>query len=276
MTPFRWIPVLVLLVTAGAASAAAAEHPSLVKARTLYNSADYDAAIQAAADARTDPEWADAAALVAARAHLERYRRAAQASDLEEARTALLGVRHVMLTPRDQVDLQVGMGQYLFLTDAFGAAAEIFDTALAQAFLMSAQDRLLLLDWWANAVDRAAQAGPADQRARTFERLVVRMEEELRRDPGSPVANYWLVAGARGSGAIERAWHAAAAAWVRFGLWPEAAPTARDDLDRLVVQAIIPERARARADNPQDAAKTMLDEWESFKQQWRSSSASLP
>ena len=53
----------------------AAEPASLTRARTLYNAADYDGAIAAAALARTQTPSADAAALVEARAHLERYRR---------------------------------------------------------------------------------------------------------------------------------------------------------------------------------------------------------
>jgi hypothetical protein len=43
----------------------------------------------------------------------------------------------------------------------------------------------------------------------------------------------------------------------------------RADLDRLVVQAIIPERAaRLQIRDPKPAAAGMLAEWEAFKSSW--------
>ena len=51
---------------------------------------------------------------------------------------------------------------------------------------------------------------------------------------------------ARGAGDIEGAWSAAVAAWVRSTLSPETTSRLRDDLDRLVTQALIPERSRTR------------------------------
>ena len=50
------------------------EPPALAKARALYNAGDFEGAIDAASVARKDAEWADAAALVVARAHLEHFR----------------------------------------------------------------------------------------------------------------------------------------------------------------------------------------------------------
>ena len=58
------------------------------------------------------------------------------------------------------------------------------------------------------------------------------------------MANYWLAVSARGAGDIDGAWNFAVAAWVRSTLSPETAPNLRDDLDRLVAQALIPERSR--------------------------------
>ena len=165
--------------------------------------------------------WADAAALVVARAHLEQYRQRADAEDLTAARAALGAVRASALMPRDQVDLIVGLGQSLYLSEIYGAAAELFDTALSRAALLASRDRLLLLDWWATALDREAQSRPADRRARVFERIAARMNEEIQRDPGSPVANYWLAVSARGAGDIDGAWNSAIAAWVRSTLSPE-------------------------------------------------------
>ena len=90
--------VAALLASAGAY---AADPPPLARARTLYNAMDYDGAIAAAALARTQPAGADAAALVDARAHLEKYRHGADPADLAAAREALNVIRAAMLSPRD-------------------------------------------------------------------------------------------------------------------------------------------------------------------------------
>jgi hypothetical protein len=260
--------VVVLLMFALPASAA--EHAALAKARALYNAGDFDGAISAAAVSRRIPASADASALVIARAHLERYRQRADPSDLGVAREELASARSSNLTPRDQVDLLVGLGQSLYLGEVFGAAAELFDTALTRAAILPERDRLLLLDWWATALDREAQTRPPERRQRVFERIGERMELELRDDPASTVANYWLAVAARGTGDVERAWNAAIAAWVRSILKPESAETLRADLDRLVTQALIPERARARPSPEQpESLAALRDEWNLVKQQWK-------
>ena len=248
----------------------AAEPPELVRARALYNSADYDGAIAAAGLARSQPGASDAAALVLARAHLERYRRTTEGSDLMAARDALGSIRTFALTLRDQVDLLVGFGQSLYFSDMFGAAADVFDTALGRGALLSARDRLLLLDWWASSLDRDAQLEPLDHRTRLYERIASKMEEELRLDPGNAAANYWLAAAARGAGDVDRAWDAAIAAWVRASLTPVTASSLRADLDRLVTEALIPDRVRSRSIREQQEATAMLHaEWDLVKQQWK-------
>jgi hypothetical protein len=260
--------VLVLLVTA--APARAAEHPALAKARTLYNAGDFDGAINAAAVSRRVVESADASALVIARSHLERYRLRADPADLASARETLGAIRVAALGPRDQVDLLVGIGQSLYLGELFGAAAELFDTALTRAAMLPPRDRLLLLDWWATALDREAQTRPSERRARVYERIGARMEQELREEPASTVANYWLAVAARGTGDVERAWDAAVAAWVRSTLNPVSAETLRTDLDRLVTQALIPERVRNRPVREQAEAQTALNaEWNLVKEHWK-------
>jgi hypothetical protein len=247
----------------------AAEPASLTRARTLYNAADYDGAIAAAALARTQTPAADAAALVEARARLERYRRNADPEDLMAARDALSTIRASTLTGRDQVDLLVGLGQSLYLTDFFGAAADLFDTALERSAPLPDRDRMLLLDWWATAIDREAQGAPPDRRSRLAAQITARMEDELRSDPGSAPANYWLAVAARAAGDLDAAWDAAVAAWVRATLGP-ATEQLRADIDRLVTQAVIPERARAhRARDQVDPTDAMHAQWESVKQQWR-------
>jgi hypothetical protein len=252
-----------------AASARAAEPPALARARMLYNSADYDGAIAAAALARTQSSAPDAAALVEARARLERYRRTADSADLSGAQEALNAIRASTLSGRDQVDLLVGLGQSLYLTDFFGAAADLFDTALERGALLPERDRLMLLDWWATALDRETQNATADRRTHLATQIMSRMQDELRRDPGSAPANYWLAVGARGAGDLDTAWDAAVAAWVRATLGP-GAEQLRSDIDRFVTQALIPERARAhRARDQVDATDAMRAQWESVKDQWK-------
>jgi hypothetical protein len=263
----RQLLLIVLVLAAWPASAA--EHPSLAKARALYNAADYDGAIDAAVVARADAASANAAALVAARAHLERHRARMDPADLDAARGALNAVRPDGLTPRDRVDLLVGLGQALYLGNTFGAAAELFDTALSQSAILPAADRLLLLDWWATALDREAQTLAADRRVPLFALIRDRMEAEVRRDPGSAPANYWLAVSSRGTGDLDRAWHAAVAGWIRAHLAPASAAVLRADLDRLVTQALIPERTRQRPAREQaEAATTLRAQWETVKTQW--------
>ena len=263
------VVMLAMVVLLAAGSALAAEPPALARARMLYNAADYDGAIAAAALARTQPSAADAAALVEARARLERYRRDADAADLSAAREALNAVRPSMLSGRDQVDFLVGLGQSLYLSDLFGAAADLFDSALERSVLLPERDRTMLLDWWATAVDHEAQAAAPERRMRLASQIMMRMDDELRRDPGSVPANYWLAVAARGAGDLDAAWDAAVAAWVRATLGP-ATMQLRTDIDRLVTEALIPERARARRAREQvDATDTLRAEWESVKEQWK-------
>lgn len=262
------VPLLILL--SAATPARAAEHPALARARVLYNAADYDGAIAAAGVARADPASADAAALVLGRSHLERYRLRADPADLDAAREALGAVRAAALAARDQLDLLVGLGQSLYLDDVFGAAGELFDAALGRGSLLPERDRLLLLDWWATALDREAQRRPPDARVAVFGRVLARMEDELREDAGNPPANYWLAAAALGTGDLERAWHAAVAGWIRANLRPDRAAALRADLDRLVTEALIPERARTRSGREQEEALAALRaEWDAVKGQWK-------
>jgi hypothetical protein len=267
----RVLVAAVLVLALGSAGAAAAAEPAaLARARVLYNAGTFDAAIDSAAAARGEPEFADAAALVFARAHLERYRLGADPADLTTARDTLAAIRSEALSARDQIDLLIGLGQTLYLGDAFGAAAELFDTALGRGTMLPLPDRRKLLDWWATAVEREAQTRPADRRAALFARLGDRMDAELLIEPGSPVANYWLAAAARGAGDLDRAWDAAVAAWVRATLAPESAGKLRADIDRLVVEALIPERARTRPSPEQtEATAALRAEWDFVKQSWK-------
>ena len=272
---------LLLAVAAGLPAAGeAAEAPALARARTLYNSGDYEGAIDAASVSRREAQWADASALVIARARLERYRQSMNASELADAREALQAVKVGSLNARDQVDLLIGLGQALYLGEVFGPAAELFGTALDRGSIdkastdkgsaLSPRDRALLLDWWATALDRDAQTRPFDRRPPIYTRIGERMERELREDPSNGVANYWQVVAQRGTGDLDRAWSSAIAAWVRSTLNPVTMAQLRGDLDRVMEQALIPERARS---NPPrdgvDAVEILRAEWSLVKENWK-------
>jgi hypothetical protein len=72
----------------------------------------------------------------------------------------------------------------------------------------------------------------------------------------------------RGTGDVDRAWDAAVAAWVLSHLAEDGRAGVRADLDRLVTEGIIPERARLHKESA-DAARTMREAWESIKEQWK-------
>ena len=264
------IGAMLLFVLGLAPIAWAAEPPALAKARALYNSGNYEGAIESAAVARRQPQWADAAALVMARSYLERYRQNADAKDLVAARETFVTIKASTLMPRDHVDLIIGMAQALYLAESFGAAADLFQNALNRSSLLGARDRLMLLDWWATALDREAQTRLPDRRAMLAGRIAARMEDELRTDPGNAAANYWLVVARRGEGDLDGAWDLATAAWVRASLLPATAERLRADVDRFVTEVLVPERARMRPAREQtDASAAMHAEWDAFKQQWK-------
>jgi hypothetical protein len=242
----------------------------LVDARRLYNQTQYEDAIKAAVAAQADPATADEASLIIARANLERYRQSYDATHLTSARESLKAVHTARLTPRSQAEYLVGLGEWLFLDDRYGAAAELFDTALGHSHDVGPGGRDRVLDWWATAMDRYAQVTPL-RRTEIYQRIVDRMQEELRERPESNAGGYWLPAAARSMGDLDRAWQSAIAAWLRVRIAEDQGATLRPDLDRLVETAIIPERAREIAGpehDPKDAADVMLEEWAQLKTAW--------
>ena len=78
-------------------------------------------------------------------------------------------------------------------------------------------------------------------------RIRQRMDEELASHPGSGAAAYWIAAAARAQGDLQAAWDAAQAGWVRARLASDKGAALRADLDRLVLRAIVPDRAKATA-----------------------------
>jgi hypothetical protein len=242
----------------------------LADARRLYNQTQYDEAINAATVAQSDPTTSDEASLIIARANLERYRQSYNTTHLTSARESLKSVHTAKLSPRSQGEYLVGLGEWLFLDDRYGAAAELFDTALGRTYDVGPAGRDRVLDWWATAMDRYAQVTPS-RRTEIYQRIVDRMQEELRERPESNAGGYWLPAAARSMGDLDRAWQSAIAAWLRARVAPDLGAMLRPDLDRLVETAIIPERARELAGpghDPKDAADVMLEEWVQLKTAW--------
>jgi len=273
----------------------APEADPLMRARVLYNQGDFSGAIALAIKARVRQGNADSAELVLARAYLERFRRAADRADLVAARESLKQVRSDRLAARDRTDLLVGLGEALFLEGSFGPAAELFEDALAAsdppppaqvpaaanakpAATMSSSSAALsgaarerVLDWWAAALDREAQVRLPIDRDELYARIRSTAQRELARSPGSAVAAYWLPAANRALGDLERAWDTAISGWVRAILSGEAGAGLRTDLDRLVLQAIIPERVRLQAEGDLDRERLAADmraAWEAVKKDW--------
>ena len=253
------------IATAGAARAP----DQLTLARRYYNLGQYDQALEAARTASSNPATASSARLVMGRSRLERYRQALVPQELEDARVDLHAVDPRVLDPRERIELQVGFGELLFFEERFGAAAELLDPVVDSSATLAPEAHEHALDWWATALDRQAQAAAMGERSLVYFRITERMEQELRRDATSAPATYWLAAAARAAGDLDRAWATALAGWIRAMLTRDRGVALRADLDKLVTQAIIPDRAaRAPARDRKQAAATMATEWENFKKIW--------
>ena len=254
-----WPICSALIVPAGAAD------DPLARARALYNARQFEAAVNAAEQARLLPSRANAADLVAARAYLERYRDSGTSDDLTNARERFRRLNPRGFTPRERAEYIVGLGETLYFDGAYGAAATVFDSVLQSGDTLTADARERVLDWWATAIDRDAKPRPEHERLTAYQRIRTRMEEELARTGESGAAAYWLAAAARGQGDIQGAWDAAQAGWVRAPLSNDRTEAVRADLDQLVVRGILPDRARLLM-QPIDALRL---QWEQFKERWK-------
>jgi tetratricopeptide (TPR) repeat protein len=267
-----WLALLPLVAGPSAAAQTPAEPPPLVEARRLYNQGRYEAAITTSEQVAASGTHRPQALLVLGRARMERYRQTAEVDEFLAARAALRDVDASLLDDRDRVELIVGLGQGLFLDGQYRAAAEVFNSALDGASLLGPSARDQLLDWWATALDRDAQTREVTARASLYDRIVLQMEQELRRDAGAASASYWLPAALRLRGDVDRAWDTAQAGWVRAQLARDRGAALRPDLDQLVRDGIIPDRARRAANGGQDVEQltsAMSIEWEQFKEKWQ-------
>ena len=262
------IRAAVLLFAASSVAAAPKPDP-LAAARRFYNERRYDQAVEAAKQAANTPATAASARLIMGRARLERYRQAQVAGELDGARADFHAADPHALDPRERIELQVGLGELLYLEDRFGAAAELLDPVVESSATLAPDAHERALDWWATALDRQSQSLPSAERAPGYARITARMEQELRRDPASAPASYWLAASARASGDLDRAWAAASAGWIRATLGRDKGVALRGDLDKLVLQGILPDRAaKTPARDRRQALASMTAEWEAFKKIW--------
>lgn len=260
----------VALMAVLATTSVSADRADLAKARALFNLRQFDAAIDAALAAQKTPATMDAATVVLALAHLERYRERANPGDLSAARTALGTVRASSLDPRDHIDFLMALGEALFFEDDYGAAAQIFESGLAGAIAQGPVPAEAMLDWWGSAVERHADGLARDAREAAFARMRDRMSRELSRDPGSAAAGYWVAVATRGAGDPAAAWDAAIAGWVRARLASSRAANLRADLDKLMLEGIIPDRVRLLApDKRAQAESDFKADWAVVKERWK-------
>ena len=199
-----------------------------------------------------------------ARAHLERFRQiAGRSTTWRPARDALATRWTARRCPRANTsNCSSASARRSTSTRASTAATaprpNCSNGALARADAVESAARELIFEWWAGALDRQAQYGPAAERKALYQRILRRSEDEAGRERQVRPATYWLAAAARGVDDVERAWGAAMAGWVRAAL-PRAprAWSLRADLDKLVTDVLLPERARQIA--PDGDARSALD-----------------
>lgn len=263
--------VAVMMSATGVLAAQDSAQDVLTRARIAYNERRFDDAITLAGQARKVDRLSNSAALVFARASLERFRQQRDVADVATARQALLSVTPARLSPVEARELRLGTAELLFVDDQFGAAAEIFESELGAA-TESAEERDRLFDWWASSLDQHAHHGLETDRFRSYARLLAGAEKEVGRTPVSPSAMYWLAAACRGIDDFDRAWAVAVAGWVQaLTTAPgERGDTLQHDLDRLVRDAIIPGLA-SRAAPPSDPVAlrvALAAEWDSIKKRW--------
>ena len=246
-------------------ASAADERDPLARARVLYNQRNYEEAIAAADQARSTPARADSADLIAARAYLERYRESSAPDDLTNARERLRRLDPHRFATVERLEFMIGLAEALYFDGSFGAAADLFDSVLVQADTVMGQDeRERVIDWWASALDRDARQRPEIERQVVYQRIRDRMQAELGSTITSSPAVYWLSVAARGQGDLQGAWEAVQAGWVRAGLASDRGAALKADLEKLVLIALVPERARALGQPPE----MLRQEWEQFKERW--------
>lgn len=247
----------------------------LSEARLLYNQRHFEASIASAERARLTPGKAgrpaaagvgDRADLIAARSYLERFRESMTPTDLANARERLRRLDPSGFEARERTEFLVGLGETLYFDSSFGPAADVFGSVLdAREGVLDPIARDRVLEWWASATDRDARPKSDAERQALYQMIRNRMREELATHPGSAAASYWLASAARSQGDMQAAWDSAEAGWVRASLTIDHGGALRADLDRLMSQGIVPERAAITS----QSADTLRAQWEDFKARWK-------
>jgi len=259
-------PLWALLAPPGAI-AAGAQTPAEA-ARHLYNQGRYDQALTAADRLRAVAATANLGALIAGRARIERFRTSGDEADVQAARQALAAVKPSRLVARDQTDYLVGLGELQYLDDTFDVAAELFEVALDRIGDANPRDFNRVFDWWAASLDRHARSSDASARDLAYARLRDRSLIERARRASAVSVSYWLVVALRSLGELDRAWAVARTAWITAALDDDQGPPLRADLDRLVNEALIPERVREMGGSDRDRernAAALHAAWETMK-----------
>ena len=133
---------------------------------------------------RADPRRAPTAPiLIAARAHLERFRESA-APKTSTTRATSCAASTPAVSPRERVEFVIGLGETLYFDDRYRRGGELFDTVLEPARLSPAA-RERVIDWWASALDPDARPRPDFERQAIYQRIRDRMRLELGANPAS-------------------------------------------------------------------------------------------
>ncbi len=260
-----WVALCVfVLVYPGVAVA----QGDLKRARTLYNSGQFDEAIEVASALRTRQELAPSATLIIARSRLERFRRAADPKDLATARQELISLSPGTLAPQEAIEWQIGLGTALFLEDQVGPAAEMFRAVIPSARARLSQPEFeKLLEWWGTTMSRLAESLAGEARRQAYETFQNDVRLELERNPLSGSGMYWMIVSSRGAGDFDGAWNAAVAGWIRAGAQGDGRQL-RAEIEVFVSQTLIPERAQAQTGQRLDS-KATLTEIAALQEQWR-------
>ena len=254
--------VFFMLIAPSAIFAADKVDP-LTEARQLYNQRQFAAALSAAERARLTPALADRADLIAARAYLERFRESAASDDLTNARERLRRIDPRRFDAIERTEFIVGLGQALYFDESHGAAADVFETVLDNGNALPADSRT---GYWTGGrfpsiVRRGCARARAGKRLSTDPRPHARRADDAARElDGGVLAGVGRPLAGRSSAA----WDAVEAGGCARSLATDRGEALRADLDRLMVVAIIPERARMLA----QPADTLKLDWEKFKLRW--------
>jgi hypothetical protein len=265
---------LAALVLCAACPTAAAAQSDLDRARIFYNGGNLEGAIEAATAVRVKPPLAASAALIVARARLERFRQSGDPADLNGARKELATLNPFGLSRREMTEWQIGLALALYFENELGAASEWFKTLLVSSREhFTTADAEKLLEWWATSTGRFAEMLSGAERVEKYREMLSTLERELEREPGSQAATYWSIVASRGTGDLSRAWSLAVAAWIRAsGI--AGTDRLRTDLERLVLHTLIPERAQQRSGQRLDTKATaaevasLTEEWRSITRRW--------